>query len=76
MTRNLNDVDKDDILQESFKVFDRDNSGTIGVAELHRVMKLLGQDFRDFEIQAMIRAVDIDGDGAVNYEDFKNMMNE
>ena len=76
MTRNLKDVDKDDIITESFRVFDRDNSGTIGAEELHRVMKLLGQDFRDFEIEAMIKAADIDGDGAVNFDDFKKMMNE
>lgn len=75
MTKNLEDCDPEDILLESFKVFDRDGSGFIGVTELDRVFKLLGQDFKDYEIEAMIKAADADGDGLVGWEDFTKMMN-
>ena len=75
MTKNLEDCDPEDILQESFKVFDRDGSGFIGVSELDRVFKLLGQEFKDYEIEAMIKAADADGDGLVGYDDFMKMMN-
>ena len=75
MTKNLEDCDPEDILLESFKVFDRDGSGFIGVSELDRVFKLLGQDFKDYEIEAMIKAADADGDGLVGWEDFTKMMN-
>lgn len=75
MTKNLEDCDPEDILLESFKVFDRDGSGFIGVSELDRVFKLLGQDFKDYEIEAMIKAADADGDGLVGWDDFTKMMN-
>lgn len=75
MSKNLDDCDPEDILKESFKVFDRDGSGFIGVSELDRVFKLLGQDFKDYEIEAMIKAADVDGDGLVGYDDFMKMMN-
>lgn len=75
MSKNLDDCDPEDILRESFKVFDRDGSGFIGVAELDRVFKLLGQDFKDYEIEAMVKAADADGDGLVGYDDFMMMMN-
>lgn len=75
MTKNLEDCDPEDILLESFKVFDRDGSGFIGVSELDRVFKLLGQEFKDYEIEAMIKAADADGDGLVGWEDFTKMMN-
>ncbi|KAL9965780.1 hypothetical protein ACROYT_G029625 [Oculina patagonica] len=75
MTKNLEDCDPEDILLESFKVFDRDGSGFIGVSELDRVFKLLGQEFKDYEIEAMIKAADSDGDGLVGWDDFMKMMN-
>lgn len=75
MSKNLQDTDPEDIMMESFKVFDRDNNGNIGVDELQRVLKLLGQDFRDYEIESMIQGADYDGDGNVSYEDFTRMMN-
>lgn len=75
MSKNLQDTDPEDIMMESFKVFDRDNNGCIGAAELHRVLKLLGQDFRDYEVETMIKGADYDGDGNVGYEDFTRMMN-
>ena len=75
MTKNLEDCDAEDILLESFKVFDRDGSGFIGVSELDRVFKLLGQEFKDYEIEAMIKAADADGDGLVGWDDFAKMMN-
>lgn len=74
MTKNIEDCDPEDILLESFKVFDRDNSGFIGVSELDRVFKLLGQEFKDYEIEAMIKAADSDGDGLVGWDDFTKMM--
>ena len=75
MTKNLQETDAEDMTMESFKVFDRDNSGFIGASELHRVFKILGQDFQDYEIEAMIKAADTDGDGLVGYDDFIKMMN-
>ena len=51
-----------------FRLFDNDGDGLIAANELSLVMRNLGEDLRDNEIDDMIKAVDIDGDGKVNYE--------
>lgn len=57
-----------------FKVFDKDGNGIIFVVELWYVMMNLGEKFMDEEVDEMIREVDVDGDGEVNYEEFVKMM--
>ena len=56
------------------QVFDRDGNGFISPAELRHVMTNLGEALTDEEIDDMIRAADIDGDGQVNFEEFRIMM--
>ncbi len=44
---------------------------------LHKLRKLLaslGEKLSDEEVDEMIREVDIDGDGQINYEEFVRMM--
>lgn len=48
-------------LQEAFTLFDKDGSGTISNEELEVVMKSLGQNPSEEELQKMIREVDADG---------------
>ncbi|XP_032236103.1 calcium-dependent protein kinase 10 [Nematostella vectensis] len=74
MTKNLQDADPDDTMQETFRVFDRDNNNSIGVEEVQRVLKLLGQDFKDYEVEAMLQGADYDGDGTVGFDDFSRLM--
>uniref|UniRef100_A0A674ATD4 Calmodulin n=1 Tax=Salmo trutta TaxID=8032 RepID=A0A674ATD4_SALTR len=68
--------------KEAFSLFDKDGDGTITTKELGTVMRSLGQnpteaelqdminevDADDEEVDEMIREADIDGDGQVNYE--------
>ncbi|KAK3414862.1 hypothetical protein EUGRSUZ_H00167, partial [Eucalyptus grandis] len=63
-------------LKEAFDVFDRDRDGVITVEELGLVLSSLGmsQGKRREECQEMIRKVDADGDGMVNFDEFKRMM--
>ncbi|KAG1363221.1 calmodulin-like protein 6 [Cocos nucifera] len=65
-------------LREAFDVFDENGDGLITVEELGLVLASLGlkrgvtaEDCRD-----MIRKVDLDGDGMVNFGEFKKMMVE
>uniref|UniRef100_A0A8C1PJ91 Calmodulin n=1 Tax=Cyprinus carpio TaxID=7962 RepID=A0A8C1PJ91_CYPCA len=74
--------------KEAFSLFDKDGDGTITTKELGTVMRSLGQnpteaelqdminevDADDEEVDEMIREADIDGDGQVNYEEFVQMM--
>lgn len=63
-------------LKEAFDVFDGDKDGVITVEELGLVLSSLGfKEGKKLEdCKEMIRKVDMDGDGMVNFEEFKKMM--
>ena len=68
MIKKASCKDPYDELKEAFKVFDKDQNGYISEAELKQVMRQLGEELTDEELQEMIREADEDGDGQVNYE--------
>merc|ERR1719246_119671 len=74
MARKMKDTDTEEELVEAFKVFDRDGNGLISAAELRHVMTNLGEKLTDEEVDEMIREADVDGDGAINYQEFVRMM--
>ncbi|CAN1122775.1 Calcium-binding protein CML24 [Linum perenne] len=55
-------------------IHDMDKNGLISANELHAVMKMLGLKCSMGDCKKMIRQVDQDGDGSVNFEEFKKMM--
>ena len=52
--------------REAFKVFDKDGSGTISTDELRQVMKSLGENLTEDEIEEMVREADSDGNGVID----------
>jgi len=74
MTRNSKPTDTQEELKQAFKVFDRDNSGTISADELRQVLKSLGDDFTDKEIDEMMKQADLDGNGSIDYDEFVRLM--
>ena len=50
--------------KEAFLLFDKDGDGTITTKELGTVMRSLGQNPTEAELQDMINEVDADGEGA------------
>jgi len=58
----------------AFDVFDRDGSGTISADELRQVMKSLGENLTDQEIDEMIREADKDRNGTIDYEEFVQLL--
>ncbi|TXG61872.1 hypothetical protein EZV62_013235 [Acer yangbiense] len=63
-------------LKDAFDVFDKDKDGLISVEELGLVLSSLGlNEGKKIEnCREMIRKVDMDGDGMVNFVEFKKMM--
>lgn len=61
-------------LWEAFKVFDADGSGGISTEELGQVMRSLGQSPSNTELRDMIKAVDVDLSGTIDFEEFKTLM--
>ncbi|XP_023173416.1 calmodulin-beta-like [Drosophila hydei] len=65
--------DEDDI-RETFRIFDRDNTGFIGPDQIRNVMLDLDIQILDEECEEMIRVHDFDADGKLSYEEFVQMM--
>ena len=61
-------------LREAFRMYDADRNGLISARELHRVLRQLGDKCSVADCSRMIRSVDADGDGSVNFDEFKKMM--
>uniref|UniRef100_A0ACD5XG23 Uncharacterized protein n=1 Tax=Avena sativa TaxID=4498 RepID=A0ACD5XG23_AVESA len=62
-------------LRHAFKVFDADGSGAISAAELARVLRGLGEKATTVsQCRRMIEGVDKNGDGLINFEEFRGMM--
>ncbi|KAF5756822.1 putative EF-hand domain pair protein CML [Helianthus annuus] len=65
----------DDDLRNAFLVFDSDKNGLISAKELQRVLMSLGcSNSKIGQCRKMIKGVDKDGDGFVDFEEFKSMM--
>jgi len=60
----------------AFYLFDRDNNGFITTKELGSVMRTLGFNPNEEDLQQMIFTVDYDGDGKLNFEEYIQLMEQ
>lgn len=74
MSRDLDEEDHEVALREAFKMFDRDGNGYIDADELRLCMMNLGEKLTLEEVEEMIREVDVDFDGRMNYEGKKKQL--
>merc|ERR1712012_1391531 len=74
MHKKLNDSDQENELKEVFRVFGKDETGCITADELKFVLTHLPGKVTYKEIDEMIRTVDKNGDGKINYSEFRVMM--
>ncbi|KAK4404136.1 UNVERIFIED_CONTAM: Calmodulin-like protein 5 [Sesamum angustifolium] len=72
----MDERDEEEDMKEAFNVFDQNGDGFISVDELKSVLVSLGlkQGKAAEDCRKMIMRVDVDGDGMVNFSEFKQMM--
>ena len=61
-------------VKNTFSLYDKDGNGTITTKELGTVMRSLGQNPTEAELQDMINEVDADGNGTIDFPEFLTMM--
>ncbi|MBA0696860.1 hypothetical protein Goari_003382 [Gossypium aridum] len=71
-TLHLNKIEKEDHLFAAFSYFDKDGSGYITPDELQKACEEFG--IEDVRLEEMIREVDQDNDGRIDYNEFVAMM--
>ncbi|XP_043266504.1 probable calcium-binding protein CML22 [Venturia canescens] len=63
-------------LRDAFRVFDKHNRGYITASDLRAVLQCLGEDLSEEEIEDMIKEVDEDGDGRIDFYEFARSLVE
>ncbi len=61
----------EDQLREVFNTFDADGNGSIDATEIKAVCESLGLEANATEVEALIKQADEDGNGKIEFEEFK-----
>ncbi|KAI0510512.1 hypothetical protein KFK09_011116 [Dendrobium nobile] len=73
--QNIGERDHEEDLQRAFEMFGgEEGAGCITPNGLKRVLARLGEKRTDEECAAMIRVYDLDGNGVLDYHEFRRMM--
>uniref|UniRef100_A0A0C9RRL2 TSA: Wollemia nobilis Ref_Wollemi_Transcript_18904_1269 transcribed RNA sequence n=1 Tax=Wollemia nobilis TaxID=56998 RepID=A0A0C9RRL2_9CONI len=73
-TGMLDGFDAESELKEAFRLFDVDREGCITPKGLHAILTRLGEESSLDDCHMMIKRFDSDGDGVVDFGEFKQMM--
>merc|ERR1711879_480217 len=60
--------------KEAFALFDKDGNGVITASELGAIMRSLGQQPTESEVQDILNEVDADSSGSISFDEFVKMM--
>ncbi|CAL9056178.1 unnamed protein product [Musa banksii] len=71
-TVHMNKLEREENLASAFSYFDKDGSGYITIDELSQACREFGLD--DVRLDEMIKEVDQDNDGQIDYSEFAAMM--
>merc|ERR1711935_1068452 len=61
-------------VKDAFDLFDSDNSGAVSVNELVEAMQSLGLEQKNEAVFNMIKEIDTDGSGELEFQEFLEMM--
>lgn len=74
MAHKMGDTNPDKTLRHAFRVFDNDGSGTISADELKDVMREMGEQIDESDMDSLMRCMDVNGDGQIDYEEFADIV--
>ena len=60
--------------KKAFDIYDKDKDEKINLTELGNIMKSIGQNPSESELQDMINEIDIDGEGVITFDGFISLM--
>jgi len=72
--RKIQEDEDERELKEIFRVLDKEKKGEVNTNELRWILKSLGDELTEEEIDDMIADVDTDGSGWVDYDEFSKLM--
>jgi len=76
MSFEITDQQKEEF-RAAFDIFVEDSEdGTISTKELGKVLRMLGQNPSEQELQEMVDEVDEDGSGTIDFDEFTQMMSK
>ncbi|KAF1345104.1 putative calmodulin [Delphinella strobiligena] len=61
-------------LKEVFRLFDKDGDGSISVEELGEVMRSLGLNPSNEDLQDIVAEIDVDNNGVIEFDEFFAIM--
>ena len=61
--------------RQAFRLFDKDGSKKITTKELGNVLRSLGEKPTELDLKLMIKSIDADKDGSINFSEFLEMQN-
>jgi Ca2+-binding EF-hand superfamily protein len=70
MTSRVSDKDSRENIKKVFNLFDDDKTGLITIKNLRKIVRDLGENIDEHELQEMIDKADTNRDGMVTEEDF------
>ncbi|KAK7502857.1 hypothetical protein BaRGS_00005806, partial [Batillaria attramentaria] len=63
-------------IRELFRTFDKNRDNTISACELGKVLRCLGMDVTEDDVKTIIKELDKNGNGKIEYKEFKAFMQE
>lgn len=70
MTSRVSDKDSRENIKKVFNLFDDEKTGFLSIKNLRRIVRELGENIEEHELQEMIDKADLDHDGMISEEEF------
>ena len=74
VSRHAREVDPEQELVDSFRVFDKDGTGKLKTEIIRKILRSLKQPFTEDQINELLGQASIDKDDCIKYEDFAKIM--